>query len=145
MTDAGTEQWRVVALAYAGLGVGFVALSLVCVFWGGLFSVVFTLIAGVSAVLALMAAAGFRGLVPGSGTRVHADLAQFGWGFLNLVWTALSVLMPFAVCAWLFFLDERFPGETLRAGVALPGFLVLSALVRQAHRLAARTFDRGVG
>ncbi|WP_418961220.1 hypothetical protein [Streptomyces tritici] len=137
------EGWRSVARAYAGLGVGFVGLSMVCVLWGGPFRTAFAVIAGLSAVLALAAAAGFRQLAPG-GNPVHADMAQFGWGLLNIMWTALSVLMPVAVCVWLFVMDEEFRGEALSTGVALPVFLVFSALVRQAHRLAARTFDKSV-
>jgi membrane protease YdiL (CAAX protease family) len=137
------EGWRAVARAYAGLGAGFVALSMGCILWGGPFRTAFAVIAGLSAVLALTAAAGFRQLAPG-GNPVHADMAQFGWGLLNLVWTALSVLMPVAVCVWLFVMDEEFQGQTLRTGVALPVFLVFSALVRRAHRLAAKTFDKSI-
>ncbi|MET9804699.1 hypothetical protein [Streptomyces sp. NPDC006368] len=138
------EGRRAVVRAYAGLGAGFVALSMVCILWGGPFRTAFAVIAGLSAVLALTAAAGFRRLAPG-GDPVHADMAQIGWGLLNLLWTALSVLMPVAVCAWLFVVDEEFRGRTLRTAVALPVFLVFSALVRQAHRLAAKTFDKSVG
>ncbi|MGA5411232.1 hypothetical protein ACPCSC_28750 [Streptomyces lavendulocolor] len=134
------EGRRSVARAYTGLGAAFIALSVVCVLWGGPFRTAFAAIAALSAALALTAAAGFRRLAPG-GNPVHGDLAQHGWGLLNLVWIALSVLMPFAVCVWLFVLDEHFRGQTLSTGTALPVFLLFSALVRQAHRLAARTFD----
>ncbi|NSC25119.1 hypothetical protein FM076_29740 [Streptomyces albus subsp. chlorinus] len=134
------EGRRAVARTYAGLGAGFAALGTVCALWGGPLGTVFAAIAGLSALLALTAAAGFRQLAPG-GSTVHADMAQFGWGLLNIVWTLLSVLMPVAVCVWLFVMDEEFWGGTLRTGVALPVFLVFSALVRQAHRQAARTFD----
>ncbi|WP_228981105.1 hypothetical protein [Streptomyces sp. DH12] len=139
--DFDRDAWRVVARTYAGLGAAFAVLSLVCVFGGGPLSLAAAVVAGVSAALALMAAAGFRRLAPGAG-RAVADLAQFGWGFLNLLWTGLSLLMPVAVVVWLFVLDERPHGEGLRVTVALPVFLVFSALVRHAHRLAAAAFDR---
>ncbi|MFI8828715.1 hypothetical protein [Streptomyces sp. NPDC053431] len=137
------KGWQAVARVYAGLGAGFAALVVVCVLWGGPFRVAFAMIAGLSAGLALTAAAGFRGLAP-RGNPTHADMAQFGWGFLNLLWTVLSLLMPIAVGVWLFVMDEEFHGRTL-SRAALLVFLVFGALVRQAHRLAARTFDSGKG
>ncbi|MFF8382677.1 hypothetical protein ACF053_03360 [Streptomyces kanasensis] len=130
-----------VARAYAALGAAFAVLSLVRDCGGGPLSLAAAVIAGVSAALALMAAAGSRRLAPGAGPIV-ADLAQCGRGFLSLLWTPLSLLMPAAVVVWLFAPAERRTGEGLRATVALPVFLVFGALVRQAHRLAAATFDR---